>query len=743
MTLESRSQFTATLAQYLTSPSASISVSDVTTVFEALANNVAGWAAEGEKAVFTTVAALQADTTRTASLSAGDKVRILDHGGFNLVVVSSSAHLTSGAGTLFQVSMPTARPEYFGAPGDGSADDTAVFNTLIGWVNGSGPAGIELKGQYKAANLDAITRNDAQIIGWGAKVTKNGNGVLFDLDGLGNTIVGLEINGASYTNSCINMGANRQQILFCHVHDSGGKGIALAENIDEAIVMGCRVHDCSSGGISAGKANYPRVLFNSVYNIGPEGIPVDEAYYGLIMGNIVHDTGGVGTLGCSGGEKTTWAFNVGYDSNGGMTMGGHKTKLIQSLVIGNYFHNNDKYGIRWRNDYRECPVTGITQASPGVVTFASISISNISTATPPVVTAASHGKVTGDRITIHNVTGNATLTDAVNDDPSAGNSARIMFRIKVIDANSFTLHDQDTMEDIDGSGFSYTSGGTVDHAHEVDQGWLTFESVGGMTELNGTSGDWPYRFSAVTATTGTLSDIDGNDLDTSGYTAYTSGGMAFNGGWVERSVAAFNVLTGNTEAQMLVDDPRSGATAWSGATNNILLANQVNPANQFTGYDPTQTDSARPVFFHAKLGSTASNVTGNNTTYQVICDTEVYDTSGSHNASNGKFTADRAGVYRFSGGVEITGMNAGTVTAATLTLLIEDAAGTTVATFVNNLVPPNGDATATTWKGEITREFYLADASTAKLKVTVNGLGGDTADLVAGNDTFFSGRAVA
>jgi len=48
--------------------------------------------------------------------------------------------------------------------------------------------------------------------------------------------------------------------------------------------------------------------------------------------------------------------------------------------------------------------------------------------------------------------------------------------------------------------------------------------VAGMTELNDISRN-PYLFESVTTTTGKLLDLDGNNIDGTGFTAYSSGGQ--------------------------------------------------------------------------------------------------------------------------------------------------------------------------------------------------------------------------
>ncbi|NCD16508.1 MAG: hypothetical protein EOL91_04190 [Actinobacteria bacterium] len=65
---------------------------------------------------------------------------------------------------------------------------------------------------------------------------------------------------------------------------------------------------------------------------------------------------------------------------------------------------------------------------------------------------------------------------------------------------------------------------TTSAAHGLTNGEIIhLRSIGGMTELNGNS----YLVAVLSDTTLSLTDIDGNDIDTTGYTAYTTGGSIF------------------------------------------------------------------------------------------------------------------------------------------------------------------------------------------------------------------------
>lgn len=52
--------------------------------------------------------------------------------------------------------------------------------------------------------------------------------------------------------------------------------------------------------------------------------------------------------------------------------------------------------------------------------------------------------------------------------------------------------------------------------------------------------------------------------------------------------------------------------------------------------------------FLAYNSATDSNVTGDNTSYTVVCDTEVFDQNGDYNSGTGVFTAPVSGRYRFT-----------------------------------------------------------------------------------------------
>jgi len=81
--------------------------------------------------------------------------------------------------------------------------------------------------------------------------------------------------------------------------------------------------------------------------------------------------------------------------------------------------------------------------------------------------------------------------------------------------------------------------------------------VSGMLELNDITRN-PYLFEAVTATTGKLLDLDGNNIDGTGFTAYTSGGQ----------LNILNHLTGESKGPVEYADDVWRLTLGTSVVNN-------------------------------------------------------------------------------------------------------------------------------------------------------------------------------
>ena len=182
-------------------------------------------------------------------------------------------------------------------------------------------------------------------------------------------------------------------------------------------------------------------------------------------------------------------------------------------------------------------------------------ITGITQADPAVVTSSGHGLTTGDRVRITGVVGMAEVNN-------------FLYEVTRLDANTFSLQYAFDDSDVDSTGFTaYSSGGvfelairprsytvtavssddeeesfrgfssrmiTITNITQADPCVVTtaeghglepyddikLTSIGGMTELNG------KRFEAVfiDATSFSLKTLDGVDVDSTGFTAYTTGG---------------------------------------------------------------------------------------------------------------------------------------------------------------------------------------------------------------------------
>ena len=93
----------------------------------------------------------------------------------------------------------------------------------------------------------------------------------------------------------------------------------------------------------------------------------------------------------------------------------------------------------------------------------------------------------------------------------------------------------------------------------------------------------------------------------------------------------------------------------TGANNNSAW-DQVNLANGVTGTLPITnggTGVTTIPAFSAYLNTTATNVTGDATQYNIAFDTVLFDTTSSFNTGTGRFVCPRAGKYLFSVGIRL------------------------------------------------------------------------------------------
>ena len=167
-----------------------------------------------------------------------------------------------------------------------------------------------------------------------------------------------------------------------------------------------------------------------------------------------------------------------------------------------------------------------------------INIQGVTRANPCVITTSSpHGMSVGDHFAVEGLSG-ATGMEELNTNPEFATTRKSYIASAVttstitvdlitgsaLDSSSFTASDVAT-----GAGM-YVPGSTVQELTKVTTAtntlsagdYVAFTEIAGTTELNGNT----YLIIDSTATTVTLANLNGSYLDSSAFTAYTSGGNA-------------------------------------------------------------------------------------------------------------------------------------------------------------------------------------------------------------------------
>lgn len=214
-------------------------------------------------------------------------------------------------------------------------------------------------------------------------------------------------------------------------------------------------------------------------------------------------------------------------------------KLIQSADLGYIVHPGYEPRKLQRFGHASWTLTSYVR------TILAKTITAATKASPGVITATAHGFVSGDRVIIRGMAGMTELNENT-------------YLVVLIDANTFSL------TTVGGSAIDTTAYGTYDAGGEVAKiliapssrtaitgvtqanpgvvtstahGLLTgdkilISGVVGMTELN----ENYYWVTRLTANTFSLTDEFGANVDTSGYTAWSSGGT------VAKAVGRFTVI---------------------------------------------------------------------------------------------------------------------------------------------------------------------------------------------------------
>lgn len=140
--------------------------------------------------------------------------------------------------------------------------------------------------------------------------------------------------------------------------------------------------------------------------------------------------------------------------------------------------------------------------------------------------------------------------------------------------------------------------------------------------------------------------------------------------------------------------------------------------------------------FAAYVSANINNVTGNNTTYTVLFDAEIFDQNSNYAPGTGIFTAPVTGRYLFASGVRMTGLTA-LATIYQVNLITSNRNWQ----FINLDRVLNTDDMAC--GGSAVIDMDAGD--TAKIQVVVSGMGADNADVFGSSNaiSYFSGHQVA
>jgi hypothetical protein len=169
----------------------------------------------------------------------------------------------------------------------------------------------------------------------------------------------------------------------------------------------------------------------------------------------------------------------------------------------------------------------------------------------------------------------------------------------------------------------------------------------------------------------------------------------------------------------------------NGATGNVLQ-------NDVSGRNISQSEGVlaeyvyQPSSFSAVVNSQINNITGNGTAYTIIFNSKEYDYLGEYNTTNGYFTAQKTGKYLISAQVGMA------VTTGVTTCTLEiDTSTKQYYMFVGDTDNIYSGSGTVFLNGSCIVD--LNAGQTAKVVLTISGLGSDTVDILA-SKTRFSGQ---
>lgn len=173
-----------------------------------------------------------------------------------------------------------------------------------------------------------------------------------------------------------------------------------------------------------------------------------------------------------------------------------------------------------------------------------------------------------------------------------------------------------------------------------------------------------------------------------------------------------------------------GVAVFDGSTLKTISTVKVDSSGRYI-------NTSQPAFLAYK-SATTNNVTGNNTLYTVICNTEVYDQGSNYNNSTGTFTAPVTGRYHFCAYVRLEEVGA---TSTTTSFRITTSNRTY---FLTTDGGGNSETAGNRFQvgGSIYADMDASD--TATIGVQVSGKGVDSVDVEGQSTlvTYFSGSLI-
>lgn len=222
-----------------------------------------------------------------------------------------------------------------------------------------------------------------------------------------------------------------------------------------------------------------------------------------------------------------------------------------------------------------------------------------------------------------------------------------------------------------------------------------------------TAGD----FSFTTTTAGStrtlgISNSDNTNAVSNTNLALITGGSSSGNPYIKHTVTGLsNFVVGTNNA--------------SSAAFNIAASTALGATNVITSTTGGQLNYPKQSAFSARITATTGGVTGNNTVYNVIFGTKIFDINSDYNATTGIFTSPQSGIYEFLVNIDFSGPFANNgYNQGFIKLVTTSRTYTTNEGFYNKLV----SSTTTTYSPCMFIQAKMTAGDTAFVSVSVGNL---------------------